>query len=66
MFYFEQTMILEGALELHGKIAPSANQPLHRRLVEVSCVQWLYCNKVDLGCNFVIIIVFLSVTYACT
>ncbi|XP_071543136.1 dedicator of cytokinesis protein 3 isoform X3 [Panulirus ornatus] len=31
----EQTMILEGALDLHGRIAPSANQPLHRRLVEV-------------------------------
>ncbi|XP_037792049.1 dedicator of cytokinesis protein 4-like [Penaeus monodon] len=31
----DQTMILEGALELHGKIAPPANQPLHRRLVEV-------------------------------
>ncbi|MPC55812.1 hypothetical protein E2C01_049757 [Portunus trituberculatus] len=32
---FSQTMILEGALDLHGRIAPSANQPLHKRLVEV-------------------------------
>ncbi|KAG7153404.1 Dedicator of cytokinesis protein 3-like, partial [Homarus americanus] len=31
----DQTMILEGALDLHGKIAHSVNQPLHRRLVEV-------------------------------
>ncbi|XP_045606392.1 dedicator of cytokinesis protein 3 isoform X3 [Procambarus clarkii] len=31
----DQTMILESALDLHGKIAPSANQPLHRRLVDV-------------------------------
>ncbi|KAK8389640.1 hypothetical protein O3P69_008971 [Scylla paramamosain] len=31
----DQTMILEGALDLHGRIAPSANQPLHKRLVEV-------------------------------
>ncbi|XP_050737687.1 dedicator of cytokinesis protein 3-like isoform X2 [Eriocheir sinensis] len=31
----DQTMILEGALDLHGRIAPAANQPLHRRLVEV-------------------------------
>ncbi|XP_076035833.1 dedicator of cytokinesis protein 3-like isoform X2 [Oratosquilla oratoria] len=31
----EQTMILEVALELHGKIAPAANQPLHKRLIEV-------------------------------
>lgn len=29
-------MILEGALDLHGRIAPSANQPLHKRLVEVN------------------------------
>ncbi|KAK4293650.1 hypothetical protein Pmani_033668 [Petrolisthes manimaculis] len=31
----DQIMILEGALDLHGRIAPSANQPLHKRLVEV-------------------------------
>ncbi|XP_066947355.1 dedicator of cytokinesis protein 3 isoform X4 [Macrobrachium rosenbergii] len=35
VLFNEQTLILEGALELHGKIAPLANQPLHRRLVEV-------------------------------
>ncbi|CAL4062202.1 unnamed protein product, partial [Meganyctiphanes norvegica] len=31
----DQVSILDVALELHGRIAPAANQPLHRRLVEV-------------------------------
>lgn len=50
-------MILEGALELHGKIAPPANQPLHRRLVEV-----LYQNSyLSYRCVDFILVIFESI-----
>ena len=30
-----QVQILEGALSLHGRLAPNEVQPLHRRMVEL-------------------------------
>ncbi|MCL4132478.1 UNVERIFIED_CONTAM: hypothetical protein GTU68_029436, partial [Idotea baltica] len=33
----EQAQVFERALELHGRIAPAVNQPLHKRLLEVGC-----------------------------